>query len=52
MSSPYHPVRKRRPPIPVDRIFHDPWEPNQHESPRERPRLSEVQLLALLFMRR
>jgi len=51
MSSPFHPIRRRRPPIPADRIF-DPWEPDQHNVPKERPRLSEVQLLALLLIRR
>lgn len=51
MSSPFHPIRKRRPSIAADRIF-DPWEPHRHKPPKERPRLSEVQVLALLFMRR
>jgi hypothetical protein len=50
MSSPFHPIRKRRPRNPVDAMF-DQWESNQRRGQKEPPTLSQLHLMALLFMR-
>ena len=50
MSSPYHPIRSRRPPIRVD-LFFDPEEHSQRREPRQPSMLSLLPLVALLYMR-
>lgn len=50
MSSPFHPVRKRRSLSPIDVMF-DQWEQNQRRGIKEPPTLSQLHLMALLFMR-
>jgi hypothetical protein len=50
MLSPFHPIRKRRAASPIEVMF-DQWEENAAKRRKEPPTLSQLHLMALLFMR-
>jgi hypothetical protein len=50
MSSPFHPIRKRRAVTPIDVMF-DQWHENMVKGRKEPPTLSQLHLMVLLFMR-